>query len=66
LSIYKHSSGQIVKTLCGNKADLLEVSNDYVQDEAADKIAGEHQMKYFKTSAFNGDNIEEMIHHTIE
>jgi selenocysteine-specific translation elongation factor len=52
--------------LCGNKSDLLELTNDYVQDEAADKIASEHQMKYFKTSAFKGDGIDEMMEYTIE
>ncbi len=52
--------------LCGNKSDLLELTNDYVQDEAADKIASEHQMKYFKTSAFKGDGIDEMMDYTIE
>ncbi len=37
-----------------------------MQDEAADKIASQNQMKYFKTSAFNGNNIEEMINYTIQ
>ena len=64
-SIYKHSQGSVVKTYCGNKSDLLEVTQDYVQDEAANKIASEHQMQYFKTSAYKGENIEEMINYTI-
>ncbi len=43
LSIYKNTQkDKLVKTLCGNKSDLLEVTNDYVQDEAAEKIASEH------------------------
>ena len=54
-----------MKTYCGNKSDLLEVTQDFVQDEAAEKIANEHQMRYFKTSAFKGDRIEEMINYTI-
>ena len=34
-SIYKHSSSDVVKTYCGNKSDLLNVTQDYIQDEAA-------------------------------
>ncbi len=37
-----------------------------MQDEAAEKIASEHQMVYFKTSAYKGTNIEEMINYTIK
>ena len=42
------------------------MSTDFVQDEAAEKIAKEHQMSYYKTSAFTGDNIEQMIKYTIQ
>ncbi len=43
----------------------MELTNDYVQDEAAEKIASEHQMKYFRTSAFNGHGIDEMMEDVI-
>lgn len=67
LQIYKNTQkDKIIKLLCGNKSDLLEVTNNYVQDEAADKIASEHQMKYFKTSAFKGDGIDEMMEYAID
>ena len=55
-----------MKTYCGNKKDLLSVTQDYVQDEAAQKIAKEHNMDYYKTSALTGEAIEEMINSTIQ
>ena len=64
-SIYKHSQGSVIKTYCGNKLDLLTITQNYVQDEAAEKIANEHQMRYFKTSALSGEGIDEMIEYTI-
>jgi selenocysteine-specific translation elongation factor len=36
-----------------------------VSDEKAEKIASENEMKYFKTSAFKGDGIENMIEDVI-
>jgi hypothetical protein len=33
---------------------LIEVSDDYVQDHAAQKKEIEYGMKYFKTSAYSG------------
>ena len=65
LSIYKHCEPNKPKLLCGNKLDLIESSEDYVQDDAAKKVAEDHHMKYFKTSAFRGDNIPEMISYMI-
>ncbi len=43
----------------------MELTSDYVQDEEAEKLASEHQMKYFKTSAYNGDGIDEMMEDVI-
>lgn len=66
-SIFKHKSEDIPKVLCGNKVDLLDVSvQDQVCDQDAQKMADEHNMKYFKTSAFTGEQVKEMIETTIE
>lgn len=65
-SLYKHKSEGIPKVLCGNKSDLLVVSENHVTDEMATSLAKEHNMKYFKTSAFKGENITEMIGDAIE
>ena len=43
---------------------MLELTKDYVLDEAAQEIAQKYSMTYFKTSAYNGENIEEMIDFT--
>ena len=32
-----------------------------MNDEAAKLLAEEHKMTYFKTSAFKGENIQEMV-----
>ena len=52
--------------LCGNKLDLLEVSDDYVNDTEAEKISSENEMPYIKTSAFTGHNVQKLIEDTIE
>lgn len=65
-SLYKHKAEGIPKILCGNKSDLLVVSENHVTDEMATSIAKEHNMKYFKTSAFKDENITEMIEAAIE
>ena len=67
-SIFKHKSEEIPKVLCGNKCDLLEVSDGevVVNDQEAEKIAKENDMQYYKTSAFTGQNIKELINDTIE
>lgn len=65
-SIFKHKSEDIPKVLCGNKVDLLEVSDDQVCDQDAQKISEENSMNYYKTSAFTGENVRKMIEDTIE
>ena len=52
--------------LCGNKYDLLQIADDYVTQSDAQKIAKDHDMKYFETSAFTGKDVKEMIEFTIE
>lgn len=47
--------------LCGNKSDLITSEIFHVNDEEARKISDEHEMKYFKTSAFTGSNVNEMF-----
>ena len=54
-SIYKHSDPSIAKVLVGNKLDL-ESERAVSRSEAA-KIAAEHGMEYFETSAMNNINI---------
>ena len=65
-SIYKHCSTDRTRVLVGNKSDLLEETEDYVNDEAAKLLAEEHKMTYFKTSACKGDTVEEMVSYTIK
>ena len=65
-SIFKHKSEEIPKVLCGNKSDLVAVADNAVNSEEAKKMAAEYKMKYFETSAFTGENVEAMIHSTIE
>jgi GTPase SAR1 family protein len=52
--------------LCGNKYDLLQIADDYVTQSDAQKIAKDHDMRYFETSAFTGKDVKEMIEFTIE
>lgn len=56
-SLYKHGAQHIPKMLVGNKVDLLEVSDDRVNDIEAEKLANENNMTYTKTSAFTGFNV---------
>ena len=65
-SIFKHKSEDMPKILCGNKSDLVAVADNPVSSEEANKMAQEYDMKYFKTSAFTGENVEAMIHTAIE
>lgn len=67
-SIFKHKSEEIPKVLCGNKYDLLEVSQGekVVNDLEAEKIAKDNDMQYIKTSAFTGHNVNKLIEDTIE
>ena len=48
-SIYKHCDVTIPKLLIGNKMDLVEQRE--VSSSEANKLAEEHKMPYFETSA---------------
>ena len=48
-SIYKHSDPSIAKVLVGNKADLED--ERIVSKTDARRLAEEHGMEYFETSA---------------
>ena len=63
-SIYKHSDPSIAKVLVGNKLDLE--GDRVVSRNEAMKIAQEHGMEYFETSAKNNINITEMVSHIVE
>ena len=65
-SLKKHGAEQLPKMLVGNKVDLLEESNDCVNDIEAQKLANENNMIYMKTCALTGLNVEEMFHNAIE
>ena len=60
-AIEQHASDSVNKVLLGNKADtagaLLEQRR--VSTEAGQKIASQHGMKFFETSAKNNVNVEE-------
>ena len=54
-SIYKHADPSIAKVLVGNKIDLDD--QRVVSKAEATKIAQEHGMDYFETSARDNINI---------
>lgn len=54
-SIYKHSDPLIAKVLIGNKVDLEQ--ERVVSKNEAKKLASEHGMEYFETSARDNLNI---------
>lgn len=58
-SIYKHSDPSIAKVLVGNKLDLEQ--NRVVSTSEARKIASEHGMEYFETSARDNINVQEVL-----
>lgn len=58
-SIYKHSDPSIAKVLVGNKVDL-EAERKTPKSEAL-KLANEHGMEYFETSAKENRNIHEVM-----
>ncbi len=60
-SIYKQCPTKLPKLLCGNKSDLISQDFSHVNDDEARKISEEHEMEYFKTSAFTGSNVNEMF-----
>lgn len=45
-SIFKHKNEEIPKMLCGNKFDLIDVTDDCVNDAEAEKISKENDMPY--------------------
>ena len=54
-SIYKHADPNIAKVLVGNKVDLE--NERVISKQEATKIAEEHGMSYFETSARENINI---------
>lgn len=65
-SIYKNiGSSSVQKILVGNKLDLIQKSQDFVQHQEALKMAEEHKMDYFQTSAVQGDNVDIVINDII-
>ena len=58
-SIYKHGDPSIAKVLVGNKIDLEE--QRVISKADAMKIAQEHGMEYFETSARDNVNIKELM-----
>jgi GTPase SAR1 family protein len=63
-SIYKHADPNISKVLVGNKVDLEE--KRVITKSEAQKIAQEHGMDYFETSAKENINIQEVINYIQE
>jgi GTPase SAR1 family protein len=63
-SIYKHSDPSIAKVLVGNKLDLE--GERVVSKSEAQKIAQEHGMSYFETSAKDNINIQEVMQHIMD
>ena len=63
-SIYKHADPNIAKVLVGNKTDLED--QRCVNKNEAQKIAQEHGMEYFETSARNNENIQEVMFYIMD
>lgn len=59
-SIYKNTQPHVYKVLVGNKMDL---EGRVVPRSDAEKIALEHNIEYFETSAKEGTNIQELFQH---
>jgi len=64
-SIYKHSTDtSLPKVLVGNKVDLADAGSlRAVLKSEALKVANEHEITYFETSAFENTNIREVMEH---
>ena len=60
-SIYKNCDLTIPKVLIGNKCDLLD--QRVVSHSDANKLAEEHKMQYFETSALQNHNVAEVMTH---
>ena len=63
-SIYKQADPSIAKVLVGNKLDLE--SERVVSKNEGRKIAQEHGMEYFETSAKDDINIQEVMLHIMD
>lgn len=63
-SIYKHSDPSIAKVLVGNKIDLEQ--DRKTPKHVAQKLASEHGMEYFETSAKENKNITEVINYILD
>lgn len=62
-SIYQHADPNIVKALVGNKIDLDDRA---VSTEEAKRLADQHKMPYFETSAKLNQNVDELINYMME
>lgn len=62
-SIYQHADPNIVKALVGNKCDL---DDRVVSVEEAKRLADQHKMPYFDTSAKLNQNVDELINYMME
>jgi small GTP-binding protein len=66
-SIYRHSSDtSLPKVLVGNKVDLADANSQElraVMKSEAIKLASEHDISYFETSAKENLNITELMQH---
>jgi small GTP-binding protein len=62
-SIYQHADPNIVKALVGNKIDLDDRA---VSAEEAKRLADQHKMPYFETSAKLNQNVDELINYMME
>ena len=60
-SIYLHADPNIVKVLVGNKIDLEDERK--VSREEGQRLADQHKMQYFETSAKLNKNIDELMLH---
>ena len=63
-SIYKNCDLTIPKVLIGNKVDLEEKRE--VSQSTATKLAEEHKMQYFETSALKNILVAEVLHHIMK
>jgi GTPase SAR1 family protein len=66
-SIYRHSTDtSLPKVLVGNKVDLADSNDQKLRATArseALKIAAEHEIQYFETSAKENINVNEVMQH---
>ena len=60
--VEKHAPKDIIKVLCGLKADLSSIRE--VEYSKGEQFASENGMDFFELSSKNGDNVQEMFLHT--